>query len=218
MWRQPRLRWLSLLPALMVLIAPVVLALFFFYNIPLPAQTTLMGRMVLGFLRVMGVGMGVIGGMGVAYGLSGPVLQRVCETVAQQLGMLAQPSKPFVQSIVQSTTVALLGLLIALIGEGLLALMDLLLPPLAVLTLPLGAFLAGMMVLWSVFDIPMRHQQMGPQARLAFFRSHFRSCLGFIAALSLLSLLPILDLFFLPVAVAGATLLLQKIRAGQTHR
>lgn len=217
-WRHPRLRWLSLLPALMVLIAPVVLAVFFFYNIPLPAQTTLIGRMVLGFLRVLSLGMGVLGGMGLAYGLSGPVLQSVCETVAEQLGMAAQPPQPFWQSMALASVLAFVGMLIALMGEGLLALIDVLLPPLALLTLPLGALLAGMMVLWSIFDIPMRHQQMGPQARLAFFRTHFRACLGFSAALAILLFLPILDLFFLPAAVAGATLLLQKIRAGHTHR
>lgn len=217
-WQHPRLRWLSLLPALMVLIAPVLLAVFLFYNIPLPAQTTLIGRMVLGFLRVLSIGGGILGGMGLAYGLSGPILQTVCETVAQQLGMVAQPPKPYWQSMVQASVLALVGMFIALVGEGLLALMDVLLPPLALLTLPCGAFLAAMVVLWSIFDIPMRHQQMGPAARLVFFRTYFRACLGFSAALSLLLLLPILDLFFLPAAIAGATLLLQKIRAGHTHR
>ena len=123
------------------------------------------------------------------------------------LGLLAELSCGL-RSLLMSSAVTL-PLVIAL------SLLEMLAPPVAVVTTPLKFVLAALGIAWGLFDYPLTLRGIGARARFAFMRRRFTVVLGFGAAFSLIFWLPCLGLAMLPVGVAAATRLYWEIERAQ---
>ena len=147
--------------------------------------------------------------------LSAPALERIVDITETDLavptraplGLLAE----FwcgLRSLLTSSAVAL-PLVVAL------TLLEMLAPPVAVVTTPLKFLLASLGVAWGLFDYPLTLRGIGGRARFAFMRRHFSAVLGFGAAFSLVFWLPCFGIVMLPVGVAAATRLYWEIERAQ---
>jgi uncharacterized protein involved in cysteine biosynthesis len=90
-------------------------------------------------------------------------------------------------------------------------LLELFVPPLAVVITPLKLLLGALGVAWGLFDYPLTLRGIGARQRFAFMKRHFTVVLGFGSAFSLLFWLPCVGLLMLPVGVAAATRLYWEI-------
>jgi len=96
-----------------------------------------------------------------------------------------------------------------------LSLLELFVPPLAVIITPLKLLLSALGVAWGLFDYPLTLRGIGSRERFQFMRRHFSVVLGFGAAFSLVFWLPCLGIVMLPVGVAAATQLYWEIERAQ---
>lgn len=92
-----------------------------------------------------------------------------------------------------------------------LSLVELLLPPLAVVITPLKLLLGALGVAWGLFDYPLTLRGIGARERFRFMSRHFAVVLGFGAAFSLVFWLPCFGILMLPVGAAAATQLYWEI-------
>jgi hypothetical protein len=112
---------------------------------------------------------------------------------------------------------ALLSSLVVTVSVVLaLSLLELLVPPLVVVILPLKLLLGALGVAWGLFDYPLTLCGIGARERFRFMSRHFAVVLGFGCAFSLVFWLPCFGVLMLPVGVAAATELYWEIeRAGR---
>ncbi len=74
------------------------------------------------------------------------------------------------------------------------SLLELFVPPLAVVITPFKLLLGALGVAWGLFDYPLTLRGIGSRQRFQFMRRHFSVVLGFGAAFSLLFWLPCLGI------------------------
>ena len=96
-----------------------------------------------------------------------------------------------------------------------LTLLELLLPPAAVVATPLKLMIAALGVAWGLFDYPLTLRGIGARQRLAFVNHNAGAVLGFGAAFALLFWLPCCGILMLPVGVIAATRLYWEIERAQ---
>jgi CysZ protein len=105
----------------------------------------------------------------------------------------------------------LMRLVVLLIGHAVL--LPLLLVP--VLGAPtwsvLGWFWTAIWVAVSYLDVPMARHLYSFEQELAVLKQRFALCLGFGAAISLMLWVPLLNFFFVPVAVVSGTVLFRSL-------
>jgi uncharacterized protein involved in cysteine biosynthesis len=137
--------------------------------------------------------------------LSAPALERVVGIT--ELDLRAPPRAPlgFVSEFWCGARALLSSLMITLPLVLGLSLLELFVPPLAVIILPIKLLLAALGVAWGLFDYPLTLRGIGSRERFQFMRRHFAVVLGFGTAFSLVFWLPCLGIVMLPVGVAAAT-------------
>jgi uncharacterized protein involved in cysteine biosynthesis len=108
-----------------------------------------------------------------------------------------------------------LGLALFVPPAVLLTLLELLAPPVTVVTTPLKLALGALSVSWSLIDYPLTLRGVAAGARVAFMRANAGSVLGFGSAFALSFWLPCCGILLLPVGVAAATELLVRLGAPQ---
>lgn len=100
-----------------------------------------------------------------------------------------------------------------------LALISMVFPPAAVVTVPLKVLVSSFLVAWDLLDYPFGLRAMRVRARLAWMRANLGAVLVFGASAGALLLVPLLGLFMLPCGVAAATELVVRVeREGATPR
>jgi uncharacterized protein involved in cysteine biosynthesis len=93
-----------------------------------------------------------------------------------------------------------------------LTLLEMLLPPVAVVATPLKLLLGAFGVAWGLFDYPLTLRGVRARDRFGFLLQHFSVVLGFGIAFTLVFWLPCFGILMLPVGVIAATRLYWQIR------
>ncbi len=147
--------------------------------------------------------------------LSAPALERIVGITEADLQ--APPREPlgFFAEFWCGARALLLSLAVTLPVVLALSLLELLVPPLAIVITPLKLLLGALGVAWGLFDYPLTLRGMGTRQRFAFMSRHFAVVLGFGSAFSLVFWLPCLGLLVLPIGVAAATQLYWEIERAQ---
>jgi CysZ protein len=113
---------------------------------------------------------------------------------------VAGPWRQFVCALqAQLAAVAVIGPVIALLW-----IVTWLVPPAAIVTVPLEFLALSGLVAWSTLDYPLSLRGMPVAARVALLRRHTLAVLGYGITLSALFAIPLLSLFVLPIAVVAA--------------
>jgi Etoposide-induced protein 2.4 (EI24) len=144
--------------------------------------------------------------------LSAPALERVVGITEQDLAVPARAPLGFLAEFWCGFRSLLMSSAIAVAIVVALTLLEMVVPPAAVVTTPLKLLLASLGVAWGLFDYPLTLRGIGARARFAFMRRHFSVVLGFGAAFSLVFWLPCFGVAMLPVGVAAATRLYWEIQ------
>ncbi len=150
--------------------------------------------------------------LAVAQPLSRTALDRLTQRLSLSLGARepALPSSHFFASV--GTALAAVGVTLPAIGviEALTALA----PEAAFVTEPLAFVVSALGLAWDLFDHPMSRQGMNAAARFRWMKQNALLVIGFALAAETLMLVPVIDLFLLPVGILGATKLLAMRGAG----
>lgn len=139
--------------------------------------------------------------------LSSPALERIVAQCEEQLGVPARPPLGFWAELGCGARSLLLSSVLTLPILVALTLLELVVPPTAIVVTPLKIVLGALGIAWGLFDYPMTLRGLGARARLAFMRRHFPAVLGFGAAFALVFWVPCFGTLMLPVGVAAATAL-----------
>jgi UDP-N-acetylmuramate--alanine ligase len=99
-----------------------------------------------------------------------------------------------------------------------LAIISALVPPAAVVTVPLKFVVSSLVIAWDLLDYPFGLRAMGVRARLGWMRENLGAVLLFGASTGALLLIPLLGLFVLPCGVVAATELVVRVERGATSR
>lgn len=118
----------------------------------------------------------------------------------------------------RSLRVTLAGLAVSAPIIVALALISALVPPAAVVTVPLKFVVSSLVIAWDLLDYPFGLRTMGVRARLAWMRANLGAVLLFGASTGALLLIPLLGLFVLPCGVVAATELVVRVERGATPR
>jgi CysZ protein len=154
--------------------------------------------------------------MSLAQPLSGFALDAIARKQELARGGRTWPDQPFVAGAARSLRVSLTALAIGLPILALLALLTVLVPPAAVVTIPLKFVVTGLLAAYDLLDYPLSQRGCSVRDRIVFMRRNFASVLGFGVATAALLLVPGMALFLLPFGVAGATrMVLDAESAGQ---
>ncbi|MFZ5897565.1 MAG: EI24 domain-containing protein [Myxococcota bacterium] len=149
--------------------------------------------------------------------LSAPALERIVALVEADLGMAPRRSLGLVHEFLCGLRASALGLALFVPPVFLLTVLELIAPPVAVVTTPVKLALGALGVSWSLLDYPLTLRGTRARARLAFVRDNAASVLGFGCAFALCFWLPCCGILLLPVGVAGATELLAHLRIASSR-
>lgn len=143
--------------------------------------------------------------------LSAPALERVVAITETDLGAPPRAPLGFFAEFCCGARALLSSLAVTLPLVLGLSLVELLLPPLAVVITPLKLLLGALGVAWGLFDYPLTLRGVGSRERFRFMSRHFAVVFGFGCAFSLVFWLPCLGIVMLPVGAAAATQLYWEI-------
>jgi CysZ protein len=146
--------------------------------------------------------------LALAQPLSAWALDGIVRMQRQALGLPALPELPAWRAALSSLAASLVALAVGVPLLVLLTLLGLVVPPAAVITIPMkiviGAFLLG----WNLVDYPLALQGATLGDRMRWSGKHLLALLGFGLSAALLFGVPGFGLLALPCGVAGATRLL----------
>jgi CysZ protein len=148
--------------------------------------------------------------------LAGPALERLAKRSEEALGGGAWPPTSAWLDVLRAGGSALLGLALAVPAWVVLSALGLLLPPVAVVTVPLQIGATMFAVAWDLCDFPLSLRGRTLSERLSFVFGHWRAVLGFATAVGLFGLLPCVGLLVLPAGVAGAARLVLAAERAQS--
>lgn len=143
--------------------------------------------------------------------LSAPALERIVGSVERELKAPERAPLGFFAELGCGLRATLLSLGVTLPAILALSVLELVAPPIVVVTTPLKLLLGALGVAWSLFDYPLTLRGVGINQRLHFVTQHFWAVLGFGVAFSLVFWVPCFSVVMLPVGVAGATRLYWEI-------
>jgi uncharacterized protein involved in cysteine biosynthesis len=148
--------------------------------------------------------------------LSAPALERIVAIVEQDVGARERAPLGFLAEFWCGIRSLLLSSAVTLPIVLGLTLLELMAPPVAVVTTPLKLTIGALGVAWGLFDYPLTLRGIGVRQRVAFVVRHAGVVLGFGSAFALVFWLPCCGIVMLPVGVAAATRLLWELeRSGQ---
>jgi uncharacterized protein involved in cysteine biosynthesis len=143
---------------------------------------------------------------------SAPALERLVGLVEDELGAPARAPLGFFAELGCGLRSMLFSLSLTLPLVLGLTLLEMLLPPVAVVATPLKLLLGALGVAWGLFDYPLTLRGVRARERFSFLVQHFSVVLGFGIAFTLVFWLPCFGILMLPVGVIAATRLYWRIR------
>lgn len=155
-------------------------------------------------LWAVGLVLAFVLAMTLAQPLSGFALEAIARKQEVKLGGRTWPDQPFVTGAVRSLKVSLTALALGLPILAVLAVLTFVVPPIAVVTVPLKFVVTGVLAAYDLLDYPMSVRGRGVRDRVAFMRANFSAVLGFGCAVAALLLIPGFGLLLLPIGAAGA--------------
>jgi uncharacterized protein involved in cysteine biosynthesis len=166
-----------------------------------------LGTVARGMLGVLLGGVAVFAAVVVALAVAQPIARVALDRIATPLEGPRDPSeRPLRASgLFDSLVVALSALGVTLPVVGALELFTVVAPEAAFLTEPLAFVVSALGLVWELFDHPFSRRGLGFFERLRWMKGSFFAVLGFAIAAQIFLLIPGIDLFLLPVGVAGAT-------------
>lgn len=158
---------------------------------------------VLGWLAALAVA--VLVALALAQPISGPALEALAQKQGAALGAEPLPQTTFFEGLGRSLKVTLFGLLVTMPIVIGLTVVELFIPPLAIVTVPVKFIVSALMLAWDLLDYPLSLRAAGVRARLSWISANFAAVLGFGISIAVIGLVPCMGLLFLPAGVAGAT-------------
>src|SRR5690606_25059416 len=121
--------------------------------------TSLAASLLLRVVQVLAVLLGfvvsVLAAFALAQPLSGPALETLVKKQEQALGAPVRPGNPFFVDVWRSLQSLLVGYMLGLPILAVLALVSLLVPPAAVVLVPIKLLVASFTVAWDLCDYPL---------------------------------------------------------------
>ncbi len=149
--------------------------------------------------------------------ISGFALEALAKKQERALGQEPRAvNEPLWASFFRSLRVTLVSLACGLPVLALLALITVLFPPAAIVTVPLKFLVVSMMVAWDFLDYPLGVRGARVRDRLEFVGKNFGSVFVFGLLSALVLLIPGIGFIVLPAGVCGATRLL--VRSERSER
>jgi CysZ protein len=147
----------------------------------------------------------VVLGFALAQPISGFALDGLARRKEAELGLRAADSVSAASQFWRSLRVTLFALCASLPLLAVLSVLTLLVPPAAVVTIPLKIVVTSFAIAWDMLDYPLAFRGMNVRDRLTFCTQHKAAvfALGLFGSASLL--VPGLGLLLLPMGVVGAT-------------
>jgi CysZ protein len=158
---------------------------------------------VLGWLAALGAA--VLVALSLAQPISGPALEALANRQGRALNAEPLPDTGFFEGLVRSLRITMFGLLVTIPIVVGLTIVEFVVPPLAIVTVPLKFIASALMLAWDLLDYPLSLRAAGVRARLSWISQNFWAVLGFGASIAVIGLIPCAGLLFLPAGVAGAT-------------
>lgn len=140
-----------------------------------------------------------------ASALSSPALERLVSMTEAELGVPERAPLGFLSELGCGTRSMLLGLALTVPLEVALTLLELVVPPIAVVATPAKFLLGALGVAWGLFDYPLTLRGMRARERFSFMVRHSSVVLGFGVAFALVFLVPCFGTLMLPVGAVAAT-------------
>lgn len=168
-------------------------------------------------VTVLSVVVGVLLGFLLSQPLSGPALEKIVRKVEASLGAPAWPETSVLADVWRSLEGLLLTTALTLPIIALLFAIEIVFPPVAIVTTPLKGVVTALMLAWDLCDYPLSIRGMPIRERFAFLRRHAPAVFGFGLGLALLTLIPCAILLALPVGAAGATRLVVRLERWETR-
>jgi uncharacterized protein involved in cysteine biosynthesis len=138
--------------------------------------------------------------------LAGPALERIIGLRERALGVTPRPALGFWPEIWCGFRAQIFVLIWLVPVLTALWLCELLVPPAAVVTVPLKLVVTSLAVAWNLLDYPLTLRAVRMRERFLLFKRYKAACLGFGAAFSLLFWIPCgCQIVLLPVGAAAAT-------------
>jgi len=146
----------------------------------------------------------------VALAVTQPLSRKALDRLASRLSLSLGAREPTIpsSSMLASLGTAVTALGVTLPAIGVIEALTALAPEAGFLTEPLAFVVSALGLAWDLFDHPMSRQGLGAGARLRWMKDNALLVVGFAIAAQAMLLVPVLDLFLLPVGVLGATRLL----------
>jgi CysZ protein len=101
---------------------------------------------------------------------------------------------------------------------ALLVVVNIVVPPAVVVTVPLKLVVVALLVAWDLCDYPLSIRGVPIRERVAFMGRNAGAMVGFGFGLALISLLPCALFLAIPAGVAGATRLIATIERAEGRR
>jgi len=155
----------------------------------------------LGFVLMIA---GVFAALVLAQPLSGWALDAIALRQEKALTGRTSPEASFLQSLWVSVRCTLFTLVAGVVLLGGLFGVGLLVPPAAVVTVPLNFLVVAWLLAWDFIDYPLTLRGLGLRRRAAWVLSHFWAFTAFGIAWAVVLLIPFVALLVLPFGVAGA--------------
>lgn len=184
----------------------------------LPAGDSKAGQMLwLGTSGLLALGVFLLG-VSLAFALtpplSGPALERIVALRERSLGIPERRELGFLSEIwcgFRAQVFVLIGVVPVL---ALLWLLEFLLPPLAVVIVPIKLLVTSLALAWNLLDYPLTLRGVRMRERYLLFTRFKSACLGFGAAFSVLFWIPCgCQIVLLPIGAAAATELVWQLLA-----
>lgn len=134
-----------------------------------------------------------------------PALEAIVRRVEASLGIAEHPGLSFFESLSCGLRAQLTGLLVLLPLSLGLWLLDLVLPFLAPLLLPIKLLAVGVSLAWNLLDYPLTLRGVPAGQRLRIIRTNLGAVAGFGLVFTALFLVPLAAVALLPLGVIGAT-------------
>ena len=181
----------------------------------LPEASSSLGRLGVGvagygFALLLSVA-GWFVALALAPPLSAPALEGLVTEIERRMGAPTRAPLGFFAELGCGFRALCGGALVALPAVCVLWLVQLVVPPLAAVTVPLAALVSALFVAWGLFDYPLTLRGVGFRERLRLMQRHFACVVGFGAAFALAFWLPCCGVVLLPVGAIAATRLVGRI-------
>lgn len=212
---------LAMVPAIFVIVIAAIVGVAGFELLPKwivpmlgPWATKAHGALAV-VVKVLATALSLVIGVGLGFALaqplSGTALEKIVRKVEASLGVPGWPETSIAQEIWRSLEGVLLTAALSVPLLALLFAVELIFPPIAIVTTPLKLVVTALTLAWDLCDYPLSIRGMPIRERVAFLRRHLAPVFGFGLGLGLLSLIPCALLLALPIGAAGATRLVVRL-------